>query len=185
MDAVQTSTDVHEFISIQHIQWATTQDGHLQQLKCFIIAGSPESKDQLHQDIRPYWSFRDDMAVIDGVIMEGRCIVIPEVLKPQVLDQLHINHMGIEETTLLVHKSISWANINSDIENHINNCTTCLTFQQTQPKDKIIHHDIPIRPWDVVGMDMFTINNNNYLYYRLPLQISHHQEKLKIFQLTA
>ena len=63
----------------------------------FIIAGGPESKDQLHQDIRPYWSFRDNMAVIDGVIMNGRHIIIPEVLKPQVLDQLHINHMGIEK----------------------------------------------------------------------------------------
>ena len=37
-------------------------------------------------------------------------------------------------------------------------------FQQTQPKEKIIHHDIPIKLWDVVGTDMFTINNNKYLY---------------------
>ena len=46
----------------------------------FLIAGWPDSKDQLHQDIRLYWSFRDDMAVIDEVIMKGRHIVIPEVL---------------------------------------------------------------------------------------------------------
>ena len=37
------------------------------------------------------------MAVIDGVIMKGRCIIVPEVLKAQVLDQLHINHTGIEK----------------------------------------------------------------------------------------
>ena len=36
-------------------------------------------------------------------------------------------------------------------------------FQQTQPKEKIIQHDIPIRQWDVAGMDMFSINNNNYI----------------------
>ena len=36
-------------------------------------------------------------------------------------------------------------------------------FQQTQPKEKIIHHDIPVRPWDVVGADMLNINNNSYL----------------------
>ena len=56
-----------------------------------------ESRDQLHQDIRPYWSFRDDMAVIDSVIMKGRHIIIPEVLQQQALDQLHMNHMGIEK----------------------------------------------------------------------------------------
>ena len=42
-------------------------------------------------------------------------------------------------------------------------CTTCLTFQQTQPTDKMIHHDIPVRPWDVIGTDMFTLNNEHYL----------------------
>ena len=29
-------------------------------------------KDQVQQDIRTYGSFRDDMAVIDGIIMKGR-----------------------------------------------------------------------------------------------------------------
>ena len=36
-------------------------------------------------------------------------------------------------------------------------------FQQTQPKDKMIHHDIPVRPWDITGKDMFTLNNKYYL----------------------
>ena len=71
------------------------------------------------------------MAVIDGVIMKGRCIIIPEILKAQALHQLHINHSHIEKKTkILVCKSIYWANINDDIENFIKNCTTCLTFQQ-------------------------------------------------------
>ena len=36
-------------------------------------------------------------------------------------------------------------------------------FQQTLPKETIVHHDIPVRPWDMVGADMFTLNNKNYL----------------------
>ena len=35
-------------------------------------------------------------------------------------------------------------------------------FQQVQPKDKMIHHDIPIRPWDIIGTDIFTLNNKHY-----------------------
>ena len=38
------------------------------------------------------------MAVVDGIIMKSRHVIIPEILKKtQVLDQLHINHMGIEK----------------------------------------------------------------------------------------
>ena len=96
--------------------------------------------------------------MIDGIIMKGRHVIIPEILKTQTLDKLHINHMGIEKTELLACESISWPNINDDIENLIKNCTTCLTFQQTQPKEKMIHHDIPVRQWDVIGTDMFTLN---------------------------
>ena len=50
------------------------------------------------------------------------------------------------------------------MKDNIKNCTICLTFQQTQPKDKMIHHDISIRPWDVIGVDIFTLNNKHYLY---------------------
>ena len=72
--------------------------------------------------------------------------------------------MGIERTELLACESIYQANINDDIEHFIRNCTTCLAFQQTQPKDKIIHHDIPVRPLDMTGTHMFTLNNKHYLY---------------------
>ena len=33
-----------------------------------------------------------------------------------------------------------------------------------QPKEKIIHHNIPLRPWEVLGTDVFHFNNKNYLY---------------------
>ena len=46
------------------------------------------------------------MAVIDGVILKGRHMVIPDTLKKKALEQLHINHMGAEKTKLLPHKSI-------------------------------------------------------------------------------
>ena len=59
------------------------------------------------------------MAAIDGIIMKGRHDIIPEILKTQAPDQLHINHLGIEKTKLLASESIYWANINDDIVNFI------------------------------------------------------------------
>ena len=108
-------------------------------LKNIIITGWLTTKDELHNDLRPYWSYRDDLAVIDGVVMKGRYIIIPAVLKQQVLDQLHLNHMGIKKTKLLTHELVYWVNINTDIEKHIK-IVTCLEFQQTQPKEKMVHH---------------------------------------------
>ena len=72
----------------------------------YVIQRWPQNKNQLLQDIRTYWMFRDDMAVINGVVIKGRCIVIPKALQQQVLKQLHINHMGIKKTKLLACESI-------------------------------------------------------------------------------
>ena len=94
--------------------------------------------------------------------MKGRCIIFPERLKQQVLDQLHVNHMGIKKKKLLVCESVYWVNIN-DIGNHVKNCSMCVKFQQMQPKEKTIHHDIPLKPLKVIGADMFQLNNKNYL----------------------
>ena len=77
-------------------RWAPTM------VKNNIISGWPATKDHLHLDIGPYWSYKDDLAVIDGIGMKGRHIIIPKVLKQQALDQLYVNHMGIKKKTTCV-----------------------------------------------------------------------------------
>ena len=156
---MQSSVDMPEYISIEEIQHASLQDAHLQQLKTFIIAGWPHTKDELHTNIRLYWPYRDKPVVIDGVILKGRCIIIPDSLKQQVLAQLHTNHMDIEKTKLLACESVFWHNINANIEAHIKLCGICLEFQQTQPREKIMHHDIPLRLWEVIGAYVFQFKN--------------------------
>ena len=150
-------------ISIEEIQQASLQDVHLQQLKPFIIAGWPHTKDELHTKIRPYWPYRDKLAVTDGVMLKGMYIIIPDSLKQQVLTQLCTNHMGIEKTKVLACESVFWHNINANMEAYINVCATCFEFQQTQPKEKITHHSIPLRPWEVIGVDIFHFKNKHYL----------------------
>ena len=88
--------DMPECISMAEIQQALSQNNHLQQLKGIIITGWPDSRGELHADLQPYWSYWDKLAVIDGIIL-GRCIIMPNSLREQVLNQLHTNHMGREK----------------------------------------------------------------------------------------
>ena len=104
---------------MSQIQQASMQDEHLQCLKSFIITDWPNTKDELHADLKPYWSYIDKLAVIDRIMLKGRHIVIPISLWKQVLDHLHTNHMDIEKTKLLTCKSVYWSTINADIEKYI------------------------------------------------------------------
>ena len=65
ISAIQTTTNIPECMTIHELQQVTCQDQHMQCLKEYIIQSWPEHKDQV-QDIRPYCTFKDNMAVIDG-----------------------------------------------------------------------------------------------------------------------
>ena len=95
------------------------------------------------------------MAVIDGVVIKDKHIVILKVLQQQVLKQLHLNHMGIKKFKLSAQESFSWIGMNADIENHIKTVLHALIFSKPSQQKKHIHHDIPGKPWKVIGVDMF------------------------------
>ena len=85
VDAIQAVMEMPECISVVEIQQASSIDNHLQQLKGIIITGWLDIRDELHADLQPYWSYRDELAVIDGIILKGKHIIIPNSLKEQVL----------------------------------------------------------------------------------------------------
>ena len=48
--------------------------------------------------------------------MKGRRIVVLAYLQDRTIKKLHLNHIGIEKTRLLVCESIYWVNMNVNIE---------------------------------------------------------------------
>ena len=80
--------------------------------------------------------------MIDGVVMKGKCIIMPCLLQTQVLQQLHSNHMGTEKTQMLTREVMYCININADIEQTVVQCSTCLECQNTQPCEAVLHYDI-------------------------------------------
>ena len=69
----------------------------------------------------------------------------------------------MEKTRLLVFESVYWVNMNADIENAIKQCFTCLEYQNMQPQEKTPFYDVPAKPWEVVGTNIFMITNENLL----------------------
>ena len=49
----------------------------------------------------------------------------------------------------------------------------CLMFgvPENAVQEKALHYEIPSKPWEVIGTDVFMINDNSPLHFRLPQQI--------------
>eukprot|EP00106_Octopus_bimaculoides_P017897 XP_014785339.1 PREDICTED: uncharacterized protein K02A2.6-like [Octopus bimaculoides] len=50
-----------------------------------------------------------------------------------------------------------------DIEKMVSACHICQKYRNTQRKEEMISSDIPRRPWQTIGVDLFTTNQELYL----------------------
>ena len=113
------------------------------------------------KDRRPYWSHSDKIDISDGLIFKGKQIIIPDVLRSDIMYQLHEAHLGIEKTRLLMRESVFWPNICKHIEMMMK---CCAVFQKSQPEHRqqpLLANGVSSTPWTKVASDMFQIKDEN------------------------
>ena len=93
------------------IQEMTQKDDVLQQLKIFITNGQPKQKSGLTGENLSYWSFQEELSVINGAIYKGCRFVIPKFTRQEILENLHQSHMGISKTKARAREAVYWPNI--------------------------------------------------------------------------
>ena len=155
VDFVQFSSS-----KIEQLQHDTMCEPMLQILKDIIIAGWPETINDLPTDVRPFWSIQDQLSIHNGIIMKGQQLVIPNTMHQYNLKTLHTAHMRKEKTQLLAKNTVYWPTINADISRQ---CKVCLEHQRTQHAEPLQPHDVPSTPWTVLGADLFELHGTQYL----------------------
>ena len=73
----------------------STADHKLCALQRVVYSGRPDTIKDLPKDLRPYWSYRDEIGISDGVIFKGKQVIIPDAMRSDILHQLHEAHLGI------------------------------------------------------------------------------------------
>ena len=152
----------------------TIKDPVLNALKEVIHTGWPDSINLLPTDLRPYWSFRETLAIEAGIIFKGRQVIIPKSMQEDILEQLHQGHQGIEKTRKLARDTVYWININRQIDLLCKACEACQQLQQTNMREPLITHKIPAKPWQYISSDMFECEGKSFLitvdrYSKYPL----------------
>ena len=72
-------------VSLGKIRDATLRDQDLQVLKTHITNGFPVSSNQCPESIRPFFPYRDELTVYNGLVLKGNHIVIPSELHNQLM----------------------------------------------------------------------------------------------------
>ena len=123
---------------IQQIIEQTTIDQNLQVLVKTIAEGWSDHPHECNTAILKFWNHRDELTYMDGVILKGNGIIIPETLQNNILNKLHASHLGMVKTKEQARMVVFWPNITKDIENMIGSCSTCCTMAQNQVKERMM-----------------------------------------------
>ncbi|CAB4010309.1 Retrovirus-related Pol poly, partial [Paramuricea clavata] len=117
----------------------TKKDAELQQLHRVVMDGWPQTKPETPLEIRPYWSYRDEISGYDGLMFKGDRVIVPHVLKPEMLDRIHAAHLGIEKCKARARGLVFWPGMNSAIDEMVSECRTFDYFSKYPEVTRINH----------------------------------------------
>lgn len=148
---------------LQELKQATANDEILQKLVRVVVSGWPEERSRTEESVRQFWNYRDEITVIDGLLYKGQRLIIPKSARSAMLSKLHESHLGVVKTKQRARDILFWPNINSDIEQMVRSCSVCNEFSKSNPKEPLIPHEMPSRPWEKVAVDLFEFKGLQYL----------------------
>ena len=79
------------------------------------------------------------------------------------LVKLHEGHFGVDRTKLRARDSVYWPHINKDIEVLIKSCEKYQEHSHRNAKDPVLPRKIPLVPWTLLEMDLFTCDDHTFL----------------------
>ena len=135
----------------------TKKDEELQHLRQKIEKGWQKP------GMKEYFHFRDELAVLNGVILKGTRIVVPKSLRAEMLEWIHEGHLGTEKCRRRARTDLYWPGMNENIEEVTKQCASCQRHQYQQTKERMIHHQKPQRPWVKLGADLYHYKGREYL----------------------
>ena len=84
----------------------TAKDSSLMEIVRYVTEGWPVRRDQTSADVKLYWSYKEEISLINGILFKHERLIIPASMRKAVLKQLHQAHLGIKKTKWRVRATI-------------------------------------------------------------------------------
>ena len=151
-------------LSVDKIRQHTAKDNSLQLLIQHINDGFPASSVKCPEIIRPFYNFREELSVCDGLILKGQHrIVIPETLRTEALQILHNKaHLGLNKTLERTRMCMYWPGFTDSIKESISACKVCLMHSDRNQREPYVS-DATMKPWSHISLDNFEYRGQHFL----------------------
>ena len=128
-----------------------------------IRTGFPADISSLPPDIKKYHSIAMDIHEVNDILMHHDKVIISAFLQPLMPNWFHEGHLGRNKCKMLAISSMFWFGMSKDIDDFVSKCSMSNFYRTWQPREPIILHEVPERPWQKVGADIFILFGLDYL----------------------
>ena len=148
-------------VKLQEIRKALKEDEVCVQVSEFCKVGWPAYiPDQ--PLLRPYWSNRQHLTLVDDLLLYDDRLVIPTALRMDILERIHHGHLGITKCRARARESVWWPSLSVAIEDMVKRCLSCLK-SLPERREPLMTSPLPEGPWERVGSDLFEYDKKVYL----------------------
>ena len=92
--------------SMNQLRVSTQAGDECSLLKHTIMQGWPSSIKQVPPVLQPYWMFREELTIEDGLILKGTKIVLPTKKHEPILKLIHEGHLGLNKCKMQAKETV-------------------------------------------------------------------------------
>ena len=116
---------VVEAVTWERVQQAATMDPVMQELGRLLEEGFPETRNEMGDSVREFFKFCNNLSMAQGVVLYKDRVVVPMVLRREILEGLHAGHQGVVSMRARAANCVFWPEIDQAIQYVRNRCRTC------------------------------------------------------------
>lgn len=79
------------------------------------------------------------------------------------LARVHSSHIGGEACYRQARDTLYWPGMQSEIKDYVSKCTICNEYATEQQRETMMSHELPMRPWQIVSLDLFQHSGKDFL----------------------
>ena len=136
-------------MNIKDIELESSKDDELARVRD-CVNNSRSMKDFPEE----YRRASSELCCIGQIVLRGTRIVMPKILRPNVLRIAHEGHLGIVATKQRLRTKVWWPSMDKEAERYCQACHGCQLVSRPDPPEPIRSTPLPEGPWRELAVDL-------------------------------
>ena len=160
---------------LERLKEEVSSDATLKSLYETVLKGWPLDRALLPADLWPYWSFRDEISIDNGVLLKSHQVIIPPSMRQEMLNKIHKAHQGADSSIRRARETLFWPGMSAAIRQTCSSCGLCAHYKSERPTEPMKSQEIPTLPWERISVDLFQLDGKTYL-----VTVDHYSDFIEI-----